>query len=136
MNGIVAELHTAWSAPLKIVLALALLWQVLGPAALAGVAVMLLAMPLNWAIARTIKACTADTQRAVTCIAAAAGPQHEAERQPHQGDQRGWAVQRAPWHHVARQVLNGIKVIKLNGWEGPFEAAIQKAMPLCTPRQC
>ncbi|XP_074870252.1 ATP-binding cassette sub-family C member 3 isoform X2 [Carettochelys insculpta] len=44
-------LNMLWSAPLQICLALYFLWQTLGPSVLAGVAVMILLIPLNAAIA-------------------------------------------------------------------------------------
>uniref|UniRef100_A0A4W5REH7 ABC-type glutathione-S-conjugate transporter n=1 Tax=Hucho hucho TaxID=62062 RepID=A0A4W5REH7_9TELE len=44
-------LNMLWSAPLQIILALYFLWQNLGPSVLAGVAVMILLIPLNAAIA-------------------------------------------------------------------------------------
>uniref|UniRef100_A0A8D2LRY7 Multidrug resistance-associated protein 1 n=1 Tax=Varanus komodoensis TaxID=61221 RepID=A0A8D2LRY7_VARKO len=40
-------INMIWSAPLQVVLALYLLWQNLGPSVLAGVAVMLLLVPVN-----------------------------------------------------------------------------------------
>ncbi|XP_071430083.1 ATP-binding cassette sub-family C member 3 isoform X3 [Pithys albifrons albifrons] len=44
-------LNMLWSAPLQIFLALYFLWQALGPSVLAGVAVMVLLIPFNSAIA-------------------------------------------------------------------------------------
>uniref|UniRef100_A0A8C5BAT0 ATP-binding cassette, sub-family C (CFTR/MRP), member 3 n=1 Tax=Gadus morhua TaxID=8049 RepID=A0A8C5BAT0_GADMO len=44
-------LNMLWSAPLQIILALYFLWQNLGPSVLAGLAVMVLLIPLNAAIA-------------------------------------------------------------------------------------
>lgn len=44
-------IHTIWSGPLQICLALYFLWQTLGPSALAGIAVMVLLIPINAVIA-------------------------------------------------------------------------------------
>ena len=45
-------LNVLWSAPLQMLITLALLWTVLGPSVLAGVGVMLLMVPVNIAITR------------------------------------------------------------------------------------
>jgi ATP-binding cassette subfamily C (CFTR/MRP) protein 1 len=44
-------MHTIWSAPLQICLATVFLWQNLGPSVLAGIAVVLLLIPINSGIA-------------------------------------------------------------------------------------
>uniref|UniRef100_A0A8C9G230 ABC-type glutathione-S-conjugate transporter n=1 Tax=Pavo cristatus TaxID=9049 RepID=A0A8C9G230_PAVCR len=48
---LVAFLNMLWSAPLQTCLALYFLWQALGPSVLAGVAVMVLLIPFNSAVA-------------------------------------------------------------------------------------
>lgn len=48
-------LNMLWSAPLQIALALYFLWQQLGPSVLAGLAVMIIMIPLNGFIASRIK---------------------------------------------------------------------------------
>lgn len=48
-------LHMIWSGPLQISLSLYFLWQTLGPSALAGIAVMVLLIPINAVIAHKIK---------------------------------------------------------------------------------
>ena len=40
--------HMIWSAPLQIVLSIALLWVTMGPSVLAGVGAMVLLLPLNF----------------------------------------------------------------------------------------
>lgn len=40
-------LHTIWSAPLQIALAMYFLWQELGPSVLAGLGVLILLVPFN-----------------------------------------------------------------------------------------
>lgn len=44
-----------WSAPLQIALALYFLWAILGPSVLAGLAVMIILIPVNGVIASKIK---------------------------------------------------------------------------------
>lgn len=48
-------LNMLWSAPLQIGLALYFLWQLLGPSVLAGLAVMIILIPVNGVIANRIK---------------------------------------------------------------------------------
>lgn len=56
LNGCVSVLHLTWSAPAQIVLAVVYLWQLLGISALAGVALMVLVVPLNLDVTRRAKA--------------------------------------------------------------------------------
>lgn len=44
--------HMMWSAPLQICLALYFLWQLMGPATLAGLGIMILMIPVNGIIAK------------------------------------------------------------------------------------
>jgi ATP-binding cassette, subfamily C (CFTR/MRP), member 1 len=48
-------LNMIWSAPLQIALALYFLWQLLGPSVLAGLAVMIILIPINGFIANKAK---------------------------------------------------------------------------------
>ena len=48
-------INMIWSAPLQIGLALYFLWQILGPSVLAGLAVMIILIPVNGVIANMIK---------------------------------------------------------------------------------
>lgn len=41
----------AWSAPLQLILAVYLLWGIIGPSVLAGVAVLALLIPVNYVVA-------------------------------------------------------------------------------------
>ena len=50
-----AYLHMLWSAPLTIGLAMYFLWQILGPATLSGLAIMILMVPLNAVLAQKIR---------------------------------------------------------------------------------
>ena len=49
---LMSYLHMIWSAPLQISLALYFLWQLMGPATLAGLGVMILMIPVNGYIAK------------------------------------------------------------------------------------
>lgn len=49
-------LNMLWSAPLQMCLSLYFLWVLLGPSVLAGVAVMILMIPINALIAKTSRA--------------------------------------------------------------------------------
>ena len=48
-------LHMIWSGPFQISMALYFLWQTLGPSALAGIAVMVLLIPVNGLIANKVR---------------------------------------------------------------------------------
>ncbi|KAJ8938901.1 hypothetical protein NQ318_007616 [Aromia moschata] len=50
-----AYINTIWSAPLQIILAIYFLWNELGPSVLAGVAVMIMLIPVNGYIANKVK---------------------------------------------------------------------------------
>ena len=95
-NDLMTYFHTLWSAPLQIAICLFFLWQVLGVSSLAGLAVMILMIPLNGYIAKKMKALQ--------------------EKQMAQKDNRIKEM---------NEVLNGIKVIKLYAWERPFESVIR-----------
>ncbi|KAF5286638.1 hypothetical protein FQA39_LY16212 [Lamprigera yunnana] len=90
-------LNMIWSAPLQIILALYFLWQVLGPSVLAGLAVMIILIPINGFIANRGK---------ILQI-----------RQMKNKDERV---------KLMNEVLSGIKVLKLYAWEPSFEAQVLK----------
>ena len=48
-------LNMIWASPLQIALAVYFLWDILGPSALAGLAVMVLMIPLNGIVATKMK---------------------------------------------------------------------------------
>lgn len=50
-----AYMHMLWSTPLTIGLALYMLWQLMGPSVLAGLAAMLLLVPINAYVANKTK---------------------------------------------------------------------------------
>ncbi|KAJ8413727.1 hypothetical protein AAFF_G00082340 [Aldrovandia affinis] len=88
-------LNMLWSAPLQIILALYFLWQNLGPSVLAGVAVMILLIPLNAAIAVKTRA--------------------------YQVEQMQYKDSRIK---LMNEILNGIKVLKLYAWENSFKEKV------------
>ncbi|KZC08998.1 Multidrug resistance-associated protein 1 [Dufourea novaeangliae] len=92
-----AYINMIWSAPLQIVLALYFLWEQLGPAVLAGLAVLLILIPVNLLITNRLKTLQI--------------------RQMKNKDQRV---------KLMSEVLNGIKVLKLYAWEPSFEEQILK----------
>ncbi|KAI9470014.1 MAG: multi drug resistance-associated protein MRP [Benjaminiella poitrasii] len=83
--------HIGWSGPFQIVIALYLLRMTMGPSIWAGVAILLLAVPINMLIAKTMRR--------------------------YQKTQMGNKDARVK---LMNEILNGIKVIKLYGWEIPF----------------
>lgn len=92
-----AYINMIWSAPLQILLALYFLWEILGPAVLAGLAVMIILIPINALIANKVK---------ILQI-----------KQMTNKDDRV---------KLMNEVLNGIKVLKLYAWEPSFEQQILK----------
>ncbi|XP_018335867.1 multidrug resistance-associated protein 1 isoform X1 [Agrilus planipennis] len=92
-----AYLNMLWSAPLQIVLALYFLWDILGPSVLAGLAVMVVLIPVNGFIANKAK---------VLQI-----------KQMKNKDERV---------KLMNEVLSGIKVLKLYAWEPSFEEQVLK----------
>ncbi|NWY90232.1 MRP3 protein, partial [Loxia curvirostra] len=88
-------LNMLWSAPLQIFLALYFLWQTLGPSVLAGVAVMVLLIPFNSAIAIKTRAFQVEQMR--------------------YKDSR---------IKLMSEILGGIKVLKLYAWEPSFSEKV------------
>ncbi|KAL5281122.1 ABCC2.2 family protein [Megaselia abdita] len=90
-------LNMIWSAPLQITLAIYFLWQILGASVLAGLAVMLLMIPINGWIANRIKILQVNQMK------------YKDERVK-----------------LMNEVLSGIKVLKLYAWEPSFEEQVLK----------
>ncbi|CAN8033115.1 unnamed protein product, partial [Ixodes persulcatus] len=89
--------HNCWGVPLRIVLTMVFLWKYLGPSCLATLATM---------FASTL---------ATTCVA------HFCDKyQKRQMDSKDLRLRQTT------EVLNGIKVIKLNAWEPPFMAKVKR----------
>uniref|UniRef100_A0A452TJZ6 Multidrug resistance-associated protein 1 n=1 Tax=Ursus maritimus TaxID=29073 RepID=A0A452TJZ6_URSMA len=85
-------INMIWSAPLQVILALYLLWLNLGPSVLAGVAVMILMVPLNAVMAMKTKTYQVAHMKSK--------------------DNR---------IKLMNEILNGIKVLKLYAWELAFK---------------
>uniref|UniRef100_A0AAR2L5I3 ABC-type glutathione-S-conjugate transporter n=1 Tax=Pygocentrus nattereri TaxID=42514 RepID=A0AAR2L5I3_PYGNA len=88
-------LNMLWSSPLQIILALFFLWQTLGPSVLAGVAVMILLIPLNAVIAMKTRT--------------------------YQVEQMQYKDARIK---LMNEILNGMKVLKLYAWEVSFKEKV------------
>ena len=80
-----------WSAPLQIIIGIWMLWGILGPSTLAGICVMILLMPVNGCLANRYKV--------------------------YQVAQMKLKDERIK---MVNEVLNGMKVLKLYGWEPSF----------------
>ncbi|XP_072916624.1 multidrug resistance-associated protein 1 [Hemitrygon akajei] len=92
---LITYLNMIWSAPLQVILAMYFLWQNLGPSVLAGVAVMILLVPLNGVIAMKMKNFQVTQMK--------------------EKDNR---------IKLMNEILNGIRVIKLYAWELAFKAKV------------
>eukprot|EP00075_Anas_platyrhynchos_P027019 XP_027316272.1 LOW QUALITY PROTEIN: canalicular multispecific organic anion transporter 1 [Anas platyrhynchos] len=90
-------IHQLWSSPLQIILSIVFLWGELGPSVLAGIAVMVLLIPINGFL-----------------VAKAKGIQ---VRNMKNKDER---------MKIMGEVLNGIKILKLFAWEPSFEKRINE----------
>ncbi|XP_067238284.1 multidrug resistance-associated protein 1 isoform X1 [Chanodichthys erythropterus] len=89
---LITYINMIWSAPLQVILALYFLWQNLGPSVLAGIAVMVLMVPINAVIAMKTKTYQVAQMKSK--------------------DNR---------IKLMNEVLNGIKVLKLYAWELAFK---------------
>ena len=52
---VITNLNMLWSAPLQIIVAVVMLWNILGPSVFAGVGVLFLLTPLNMYIVNKVK---------------------------------------------------------------------------------
>uniref|UniRef100_A0A8C7R4X5 ATP-binding cassette, sub-family C (CFTR/MRP), member 2 n=1 Tax=Oncorhynchus mykiss TaxID=8022 RepID=A0A8C7R4X5_ONCMY len=91
-NDVVNFIHLLWSCPLQIALAIAFLWIELGPAVLAGLAVMVLMVPINGLLANMSKNVQIENMR------------YKDKRMK-----------------IVNEMLNGIKILKLYAWEPSFQ---------------
>ncbi|KAH0501077.1 canalicular multispecific organic anion transporter 2 [Microtus ochrogaster] len=89
-------INLLWSAPLQVILAIYFLWQILGPSVLAGVAVIVLLIPLNGAVSMKMRS--------------------------YQVRQMKFKDSRIK---LMNEILNGIKVLKLYAWEPSFLEQIE-----------
>lgn len=91
------NINSAWLAPIQIFISLYFLWDILGVATLAGLAVMILLIPVNAWCAKMFTS--------------------QNTRQMKYKDKR---------MKMTTEVLNGIKVLKLYAWEPSFQEEILK----------
>lgn len=90
-------LHIAWSGPIVMSIAIFLLWQYLGPAVFAGLAVMIMMIPLSGVIATKLR--------------------NLQTKQMKVKDERVKSM---------NEILSGMKVLKLYAWEPSFEDLIDE----------
>ncbi|CAL4058622.1 unnamed protein product, partial [Meganyctiphanes norvegica] len=95
--GLIPYINMVWSAPLQIALTLYFQYQILGPSVFAGLAVMVISIPLNGVIASYMKKLQFKQMKAK--------------------DKRV---------KLMSEILNGMKVLKLYAWEPSFEENIEK----------
>ncbi|KFR12084.1 Multidrug resistance-associated protein 1, partial [Opisthocomus hoazin] len=91
LMDLIIYFNGVWLAPIRIIICFIFLWQLLGPSALASIAVFLLLLPLNFVITK--------------------------KRSQFQETQMKHKDERAK---LTSTILNDIKVIKLYGWEKTF----------------
>ncbi|XP_041116108.1 multidrug resistance-associated protein 1-like, partial [Polyodon spathula] len=91
LMDLAVNLNLLWSAPFQILLAVFFLWQDLGPSVLAGVAVLVLVIPLNAAVASRMKQLKKSQMKTK--------------------DRRV---------KLLNEILHGIKILKLYAWEPSF----------------
>ncbi|XP_040422230.1 multidrug resistance-associated protein 1-like isoform X2 [Cygnus olor] len=89
------NINLLWSAPFQIIMAVFFLWKELGPSALAGVAVLLLVIPINALIAAKVKSLKKSQMK--------------------YSDQRV---------KLLSEMLHGIKILKLHAWEPSYQRKV------------
>uniref|UniRef100_A0A663DU40 ATP binding cassette subfamily C member 2 n=1 Tax=Aquila chrysaetos chrysaetos TaxID=223781 RepID=A0A663DU40_AQUCH len=89
--------HQLWSSPLQIILAIVFLWGELGPSVLAGIAVMVLLIPINGFLVAKAKTIQVRNMK------------NKDERMK-----------------IMSEILNGIKILKLFAWEPSFEKRVNE----------
>jgi ATP-binding cassette, subfamily C (CFTR/MRP), member 1 len=95
LMDVILNLNLLWSSPLTIALSIYSLWAYLGPSALAGLAVMILLIPVNAWLSSRMKRYQIANMR------------HKDHRMK-----------------AMNEVLEGIKVLKLYAWEPSFEQQV------------
>ncbi|KFZ64856.1 Canalicular multispecific organic anion transporter 1, partial [Podiceps cristatus] len=89
--------HQLWSSPLQIILSIVFLWGELGPSVLAGIAVMVLLVPVNGFLVAKAKTIQVRNMK------------NKDERMK-----------------IMSEILNGIKILKLFAWEPSFEKRVSE----------
>uniref|UniRef100_A0A663MBB2 ATP binding cassette subfamily C member 2 n=1 Tax=Athene cunicularia TaxID=194338 RepID=A0A663MBB2_ATHCN len=90
-------IHQLWSSPLQIILSIVFLWGELGPSVLAGIAVMVLLIPINAFLVAKSKTIQVRNMK------------NKDERMK-----------------IMSEILNGIKILKLFAWEPSFEKRVNE----------
>ncbi|KAJ8014351.1 hypothetical protein DPEC_G00039330 [Dallia pectoralis] len=94
-NDVANFIHLLWSCPLQIALAIAFLWIELGPAVLAGLAVMVLMVPINGLLATKSRFLQVKNMK------------YKDKRMK-----------------IMNEMLNGMKILKLYAWEPSFQKQV------------
>uniref|UniRef100_A0A667Y4G3 ATP-binding cassette, sub-family C (CFTR/MRP), member 2 n=1 Tax=Myripristis murdjan TaxID=586833 RepID=A0A667Y4G3_9TELE len=94
-NDVTNFIHLLWSCPLQIALAIVFLWFELGPSVLAGLAVMVLMVPVNGLLATKARNIQIENMKFK--------------------DRR---------MKIMNEILNGIKILKLYAWELSFQKQV------------
>nr|XP_002716699.2 multidrug resistance-associated protein 1 isoform X1 [Oryctolagus cuniculus] len=97
LMDLTANLNLLWSAPFQILMAISLLWQELGPAVLAGMAVLVLVIPINALVAIRVK-----------------------KLKKSQTKNKDKQIK------LLKEILHGIKILKLYAWEPAYKDKIIK----------
>ncbi|KAM6418865.1 multidrug resistance-associated protein 1-like [Pluvialis apricaria] len=95
LMDLTVNINLLWSAPFQIIMAVIFLWKELGPSVLAGVAVLLLVIPINALIAAKVKRLKKSQMR--------------------YSDQRV---------KLLSEMLHGIKILKLYAWEPAYQRKV------------
>ncbi|XP_014650979.1 PREDICTED: multidrug resistance-associated protein 1-like [Ceratotherium simum simum] len=95
LMDLTANLNLLWSAPFQILMAISLLWQELGPAVLAGVAVLVFVIPINALVATRVKRL-----------------------------KKSQTKNKDKQIKLLNEILHGIKILKLYAWEPSYKKKI------------
>ncbi|XP_034754338.1 canalicular multispecific organic anion transporter 1 [Etheostoma cragini] len=95
-NDVTNFIHLLWSCPLQILMSIGFLWIELGPSVLAGLAVMVLMVPINGLLATKARKFQIENMKFK--------------------DKR---------LKIMNEILNGIKILKLFAWEPSFQAQVE-----------
>ncbi|KAM9848054.1 ATP-binding cassette sub-family C member 2 [Aulostomus maculatus] len=95
-NEVTNFIHLLWSCPLQIGLSIVFLWLELGPSVLAGLAVMVLMVPINGLLATKARKFQVENMKFK--------------------DKR---------LKIMNEILNGIKILKLYAWEPSFQTQVE-----------
>ncbi|XP_024849651.1 multidrug resistance-associated protein 1-like isoform X3 [Bos indicus] len=95
LMDLMTNINLLWSAPFQILMAVSLLWQELGPAVLAGVAVLVFVIPMNALVANRMK-----------------------KLKKNQRKNKDKQIK------LLNEILHGIKILKLYAWEPSYKKKI------------